>query len=107
MLRQSGIRVLDVQIRDFEGLFDSIQQIGDAMDRHQQAEGVVARMQAELEAITTGGATPWRQRPRVFVEIGDQPLMTAGGGLLGRYDPASRWRECGTRASPGICLHRS
>ena len=80
VLRQSGIRVLDVRIRNFEELFDAIRQIGEAVDRFQQAEGVVAQMQAELEAVTAqNGTTPRGQRPKVFVEIGDHPLMTAGG----------------------------
>ena len=52
MLRRSGIRVLDVQIRNFEELFNAIRQIGEAVDRFQQAEGIVARMRAELEAVT-------------------------------------------------------
>ena len=80
VLRRSGIRVLDVRIRNFEELFDAIRQIGEAVDRSQQAEGVVARMRAELEAVTAqNGTTPRGQRPKVFVEIGDHPLMTAGG----------------------------
>ena len=80
MLRQSDIRVLDVRIRNFEELFDAIRQIGEAVDRFQQAEGVVAQMRAELETIKAqNGTMPHGQRPKVFVEIGDHPLMTAGG----------------------------
>ena len=80
VLRRSGIRVLDLRIRNFEELFDAIRQIGQAANAAPQAEGVVARMRAELEAVTAGNeATPRRQRPKVFVEIGDHPLMTAGG----------------------------
>jgi iron complex transport system substrate-binding protein len=80
MLRRSGIRVLDVRIRNFEELFNAIRQIGGAVDRSRQAEGVVARMRAELEAVTAqNGAASGRHRPTVFVEISDHPLMTAGG----------------------------
>jgi iron complex transport system substrate-binding protein len=80
VLRRSGIRVLDVQIRNFEELFDAIRQIGEAVDRLQQAEGVVARMRAQLEAVKAQNeTTPRGHRPKVFVEIGDHPLMTAGG----------------------------
>lgn len=79
-LQQSGIRVLDVRIRDFEELFNAIQQIGDAVDRQQQAKNVVARLRAELDAVTTqDGAASRRRRPKVFVEIAEQPLITAGG----------------------------
>ena len=79
-LRRSGIRVLDVRIRNFEELFSAIRQIGEAVGRSQRAEGVVARMRAELEAVAAqNDATPRRRRPKVFVEIGDHPLMAAGG----------------------------
>ena len=79
VLRRSGIRVLHVRIRNFEELFDAIHQIGEAVDRPQQAKGVVARMKAELETVTAQNvATRRGPRPKVFVEIGDRPLMTAG-----------------------------
>ena len=65
VLRRSGIRVLDVRIRNFEELFDAIRQIGEAVDRLQQAEGVVARMRAELEAVTAqNDATPRAATPQ-------------------------------------------
>ena len=80
VLRRSGIRVLDLQLRNFEELFRAIRQIGDAVDRGRQAEGLVARMRAELEAVAAeSGAGARRRRPKVFVEIGDHPLITAGG----------------------------
>ena len=80
VLHQSGIRVLEVRIGNFEELFTAIQQIGEAVDRSQQAKGIVAQMRAELNAVTArNGTTPRGQRPKVFVEIGDHPLMTAGG----------------------------
>jgi iron complex transport system substrate-binding protein len=77
-LRRSGIRVLDVRIRDFDELFRAIRQIGDAADRLRQADRVIARMRAELEAVATANGSAPRQRPKVFVEIADHPLMTAG-----------------------------
>ena len=80
VLRQSGIRVLEVRIRNFEELFDAIRQIGEAVNKVRQAESLVAGMRTELKAIAAkNDATPRRQRPKVFVEIGDHPLMTAGG----------------------------
>jgi iron complex transport system substrate-binding protein len=80
VLRQSGIRVLDVRIRNFEELFDAIRQIGKAVDRLQQAESVVARMRGELDSVTAqNDAIPRAQRPKVFVEIDSHPLTTAGG----------------------------
>ncbi len=79
-LRRSGIRVLDVRIRNFEELFDAIRKIGKAVDRFHQAEGVVARMRGELEAVTArNGTIPRGRHPKVFVEIDNHPLTTAGG----------------------------
>ena len=81
VLRRSGIRVLDVRIRNFEELFDAIRQIGEAVDAPEKAKDLIARMQGELKAVAMrAGATRPGQRPRVFVEIGSRPLMTAGGG---------------------------
>ena len=80
VLRQSGMRVLDVKIRNFEELFDAIRQIGKAVGRFHQAEGIVARMRGELEAVAArNGTTSRGQRPKVFVEIDSHPLTTAGG----------------------------
>ena len=65
VLRRSGIRVLDVRIRNFEELLDAIRQIGDAVDRRKQAEGVVRRMRAELEGVTAqNGAHRWDNAQR-------------------------------------------
>lgn len=80
VLGRSGIRVLDVRIRNFEELFAAIRQIGKAVDRLPQAEDVIAGMQAELNAVVAeNDAGPQRQCPKVFVEISDHPLMTTGG----------------------------
>lgn len=80
VLRRSGIRVLDVQIGNFEELFAAIRRIGEAVDAPEKAKDLIARMQGELEAVTAqNGTKPRGQRPKVFVEIGDHPLMTVGG----------------------------
>ena len=90
VLRRSGIRVLDVRIGNFEELFTAIQQIGEAVNRSHQAKGIVAQMRDALKVVTArNGTTPREQHPKVFVEIGDHPLMTAGGAsflddLIGR-----------------------
>ena len=64
VLRRSGIRVLDVRIRNFEELFHAIRQIGEAVDRLPQTKNVVSRMRAELEAVTAQNDLTRRQRPR-------------------------------------------
>jgi iron complex transport system substrate-binding protein len=80
VLRRSNIRVVDARIGNFKELFDSIRQIGLATDMSNTAEGLVLKMQAELRAVADGWtATPNQRRPKVFVEISDKPLTTAGG----------------------------
>ena len=85
VLRQAGIQVLNVQetgcIASFPELFDAIGRIGAATGRAAKAKQLVALMQAELDAITARiGRIDDAQRPRVFVEIEESPLMTAGAG---------------------------
>jgi iron complex transport system substrate-binding protein len=84
-LRRAGIKVLDVQetgdIADFPELFAAIRRIGEAAGRSTEAEQLVARMQAELDALAASvGQTAEAQRPRVFVEIEESPLRTAAAG---------------------------
>ena len=81
ILRGSGIRVLDVRVRTIEELFEATCQIGDAVNRSQEAEETVALMRAELQTLANqyGGASLER-RPKVFVEIWENPLTTVGGG---------------------------
>ena len=80
LLRESGIRVLDVRIRTIEELFEATYKIGDAVNRSQAADEAVARMRAELQIVAKqyGSAGPER-RPKVFVEIWENPLTTVGG----------------------------
>jgi iron complex transport system substrate-binding protein len=81
VLRRAGIRVLDLPIRNFDELFDAIRQIGQAVDAPDKAKALMTRMRNELEAVAArDGATRPGRRPRVFVEIGSHPLMTAGRG---------------------------
>jgi len=85
VLRQSGIRVVDVQpngfMANFTELFDAIRAIGQATERTTEAEALVARMQTELDAVAARlAAIDEAHRPRVFVEVEESPLMTAGAG---------------------------
>lgn len=78
-LEESGIRVVDVQAKSFEELFEAILRTGRAAHRSRQAEELVARMRAELATLARERqAAPSRPAPRVFVEIWDSPLMTVG-----------------------------
>jgi iron complex transport system substrate-binding protein len=76
-LRDAGIRVLDLRIRNIDEMLQGLRQIGQAVGKSEQAEELIAGMQAELAAIADQAAGA--PRPRVFVEIWDNPLTTAGG----------------------------
>jgi iron complex transport system substrate-binding protein len=78
-VRNAGIHMLDTPIRSIDELFDAFAQIGDAVGKSRQAKEAVARMRSELDAVAARVDAPLGQRPKVFVEIGDRPLMTAGG----------------------------
>jgi len=81
VLRQAGIRVVTVEIKRFAELFDAIGQIGEATGRLPKARELVAHMQAELGAVAARvGRIDDARRPRVFIEIEQGPLMTAGAG---------------------------
>lgn len=79
LLSKSGIRVLDMRIRNFQEMFDALREIGQVTGKPQQADKIVEAMQAELTktAERFRGIQP-SQRPRVFVEIWYDPITTAG-----------------------------
>ncbi len=85
VLRQAGIQVVNVQktgyIASFPDLFDAVGQIGEATGRSAAARKLIAGMQGELGAVAARvGQINDAQRVRVFVEIEESPLMTAGAG---------------------------
>ena len=83
-LRERGVAVIDAEIHSFADLFAAVRQIGQAVDRTPRAEALVAEMQGQLAALQKTGQNcliktpdPF-YRPRVFVEVGENPLTTAG-----------------------------
>lgn len=80
VLRDSGIRVLDLEMRSFGEIFGALRQIGQATGKVQQAEKVIAAMQTDLRAVARRYANvPRDLRRRVFVEIWPDPITTIGG----------------------------
>ena len=78
-LRRAGIRILWIKTGCFEDLFDAFRKIGREVGAAARAEQVVARMQAQLKAVGAGYRdVPREQRPRVFVEVWNDPLTTVG-----------------------------
>ena len=80
-LRKSGIQVVDVTIRNVDEMFQELRHVGDAVGKRPRADQIVASMQAELKRIASRSGNPRHgPLPRVFIELWDDPLTTAGGG---------------------------
>jgi iron complex transport system substrate-binding protein len=81
ILRRSGIRMLWVKTGSFSGLFEALLEIGREVERPQRAVELVAAMEADLQEIAESHRhVPADRRPRVFVELWNDPLTTAGAG---------------------------
>jgi len=79
VLRQSGIRLLEIKMTGFDAMFDAFSEIAEATGDPSRAEPVVAAMRAKLdEAAAVYEGIPRRKRPRVFIELHPDPLATAG-----------------------------
>lgn len=78
-LRRMGIEVLWIKTNSIPELFGALRQIGQAVDRAEKAEEVVAAMQAEFAAVAeTYREAIAEHRPNVFVEVWYDPITTAG-----------------------------
>jgi iron complex transport system substrate-binding protein len=79
-LRNSGARILDLEMHSFDDLFAGLRRLGAAAGAPEKGRAAASRLAAALEAASGRFATlPEARRPRVFVEIGEAPLTTAGG----------------------------
>lgn len=78
-LETAGVTVFNFEPKDFTGVYANILTAGALTDNRVQAEKVVAGMKARIEkvAATVAGIAP-DQRVKVFYEVWDEPLMTAG-----------------------------
>ncbi|MDI3318045.1 MAG: cobalamin-binding protein [Bacillota bacterium] len=105
-LRQMGIPVLVIQPADLSQVLDSIRLIGRATGAVAPAERLVASMERRIRAVEArAAAIPSSERVRVFYEVWNQPLMTAGpgsfiddlitraGGINIAHDAKSAWPE--------------
>jgi len=79
-LEGTGAAVLAVDPKSLEDLFASILIVGQATATQDVADELVAGMQSELKEISAAVAD--RERVRVFIEISQNPLFTAGAVTL-------------------------
>jgi len=78
-LEAAGLTVFNFDPKDFAGVYADILAAGALTGHAAQAEKVVADMKARVAKVTAvTAAIPPDQRVRVFYEVWDEPLMTAG-----------------------------
>lgn len=80
-LRQLGLSIYVSDPANIEELFASLREIGSLTHREKEAMLLVNQMKAAVEAIKSRVAVVSRgEKPKVFIEIWHDPLMTAGKG---------------------------
>jgi iron complex transport system substrate-binding protein len=72
-LEQLGVKVFISRPTGFDSLFREIQAIGVALGAGAQADSLVGSLKARLAQIPVP-----KERPSVYLEISEQPLMTVG-----------------------------
>jgi iron complex transport system substrate-binding protein len=79
-LERLGTRVVVVDPRDLDGVFESIAMAGKVLGAEPEARRLTTRMRSDLDDVrrAVGGRKP----VATFVEIGWNPLFTAGKGTL-------------------------
>jgi iron complex transport system substrate-binding protein len=76
-LEEQKIAVFVTDAKDLEGVYRGIETIGDILGKKEKAGELVAAMKNRVAAVEarTENATPYR----VFVQVSEEPLFTAGG----------------------------
>jgi len=80
-LDQAGMPVFLVNPQNIEGVLESTLILGKVIGKEEIAKQVVERARLRVKAITDKvSQIPVQKRPKVFYEIGTDPLITAGPG---------------------------
>ena len=77
-LDQVGIPIYVSNPQNIEGVLSSIERIGELTGASGRAHELTDKLRAQVESIESRLAGV--ERPRVFLILGSQPLITAGGG---------------------------
>lgn len=80
-LEEFGLPVYVVFPKDFDGVLQSILHVGQVVKREKEAVEVVSDMKKRKERIRE--ATEGLPRPRVFLQVGEAPIVTVGKGSFG------------------------
>ena len=77
-LEKLGIRVEVFEEKGIEGLFLEIKKMGEVCGKQEKANFLIQRMQKRIKEVRTRSSS--LSRPRVYVEVGYNPLFTCGKG---------------------------
>lgn len=80
-LEAFGLPVYVVFPKDFDGVLQSILNVGQVVKREKEAAEVVSDMRKRKERIRE--VTEGLPRPRVFLQVGEAPIVTVGKGSFG------------------------
>ncbi len=80
-MEKLGLNVISVEPGDFEGLFRSVTEIGKACGKEKRASELVRDMRRSLGSLRARvSGISASLRPKVYFEIWNDPIMTAGKG---------------------------
>ena len=77
LLSKNGIELLEVKIYDIETMLNGFRILGHVVSKSEQAEKLITEMQTELNVIRQQYSK--EQLTKVFIEIWNDPVTTAGG----------------------------
>jgi iron complex transport system substrate-binding protein len=79
-LTDLGLTVYVSNPRDLDGVFASVERLGDVLDAREQAARLAASLRAREKAVVD--AVAGKPSPKVFVVVSDTPLITSGKGTF-------------------------
>jgi len=77
-LAQWGFPTYVIFPRNFDGVLESIGHLGKVVDREEEATAIIQEMKKRKQRVIE--LTRGLPRPRVFLEIGEAPIVTVGKG---------------------------
>ena len=82
-LGRLGLTVIALNANNIEEVFENIRLVGKAAGQLEAARELTTKLEQRTKAVTDKAKDlPDSQRPRVFYEVQDEPLMTAGPGTF-------------------------
>ena len=81
-IREEGFEVLQVRPHTLDEVFQSIEKIGEAVDREKEAEKLIQNMKKEIEGLE------FKDAPRIYCEEWMDPPMASGNWIPGLIEEA-------------------